>query len=314
MMCGELFMDIEKLIQDKLQYIYKDNSIVFDKSNFVGGLTNYNYVMNIKGKSYVIRQPGNLTDLMIDRKIEKVNNSIASELGLNTECVYFDEHSGLKISIYIENSNNMGQIDLSSATNLKIASSLMKKIHFSKKYFPNIFNWLEELKKYEQIVYDLNGVFFSDYTMYKKLLIDFIDTNVNDVTFVPCHNDTVPENFIIDSKGKGYLIDWEYSGMNDSAWDLAAFILESKLMKDSIQFLLLDYYGNIPTKSEILKIKSFMMAQDLLWTVWAMIRHYNGDDFLDYCNMRYERFKKNISKLIESIDYPIADMVKEREA
>ncbi|WP_330655596.1 choline kinase family protein [Alkaliphilus sp. B6464] len=307
----ELLMKIEEIVQKKLRIVFNDESIVFDKSRFTGGLTNYNYIMNIKGKEYVIRQPGGMTDQMIDRKIEKINNNIASELGLNSECIYFDEINGIKISAYIQNSKNIALSNPHCPANLRAVSSLMKKTHSSPKYFPNSFDFETELNKYEQIVKKLNGDFFFDYITLKKQLIDFLRENAKNVISVPCHNDTVPENFVIDNNGRIYLIDWEYSGMNDPSWDVAAYILESKLTEESIEYLILDYYGQLPTPEEVLKIKCFMLAQDLLWTVWALIRHYNGDDFLDYCYIRYERFRKNMKAITVSSEYSIADMVKD---
>lgn len=303
-------MNIDELIQEKLHLVFNDDSIIFDKSRFAGGLTNCNYIMNIKGTEYVVRKPGIMTDLMIDRKIEKINTQIASEIGLSSECIYFDESSGIKISVYIKNSKNIGQTDPCNPANLRTVSTLMKKIHFSSKYFSNFFDWEKELEKYERIVLDLNGVFFFDYSNLKKQLIDFMQKNIKKYNFVPCHNDTVPENFVVDDNEEAYLIDWEYSGMNDPSWDIAAYILESKLTEEAIQYLILDYYGQIPEFDEILKIKCYMIAQDLFWMVWGMIRHYSGDDFLDYCSFRYERFKKNLHMITLSQDYPIADMVK----
>ncbi|QEK11481.1 phosphotransferase [Crassaminicella thermophila] len=303
-------MKMEELVQKKLRLVFNDDNIVFDRSRSAGGLTNYNYIMNIKGIEYVVRQPGGMTNLMIDRKNEKVNNTIASELGLNSKCIYFDEITGIKISEYIKNSKNIAQTDPSSIKNLKAVSNLMKKTHTSKKIFCNCFDWKVELNKYEQIISNLRGGFFFDYAELKKQLIDFIKKNIKNTILVPCHNDTVPENFIIDNNGRIYLIDWEYSGMNDPSWDVASYILESKLNEEAILYLLLNYYGQFPSASEILKIKCYMLAQDLLWTVWAMIRHYSGDDFLDYCHFRYERFRKNIKEIILSQNYPIAEMVK----
>ncbi|WFD11766.1 phosphotransferase [Tepidibacter hydrothermalis] len=303
-------MKMEELVQKKLRLVFNDDSINFDRSRFTGGLTNYNYIMNINGIDYVIRQPGGMTDVMIDRKNEKVNNTIASELGLNSKCIYFDEISGIKISEYIENSNNIAQTNPCAITNIKAVSNLMKKTHTSQKSFHNVFDWQVELNKYEQIIRDLKGSFFFDYPELKKQLIDFSHKNIKNTILVPCHNDTVPENFIMDDNGRIYLIDWEYSGMNDPSWDVASYILESKLNEEAISYLLLDYYGQFPSASEILKIKCYMLAQDLLWMVWAMIRHYNGDDFLDYCCFRYERFQKNIKEIILSNSYPIAEMVK----
>ncbi|HWT74828.1 MAG TPA: phosphotransferase [Mobilitalea sp.] len=301
---------IEDIVQKKLRTVFNDKSIIFDKSRFAGGLTNYNYIMDIHGTEYVIREPGGMTSVMIDRKIEKINNNIAMELGLNSDCIYFDEYSGIKISKFIKNSKNIALTDPCNPSNLLAVSGLLKKLHSSAKSFPNIFHWQSELTKYEKIVKKQKGDFFFDYCELKTRLLDFVKINMVQTILVPCHNDTVPENFIIDDKGKAYLIDWEYSGMNDPSWDVAAYILESKLTQESIEALLMDYYDKLPEPEEILKIKCYMMAQDLLWTVWALIRHYNGDDFLDYCYFRYERFRKNIRTMADTSDYSIADMVK----
>lgn len=303
-------MKMEEIVQQKLCQFFKDDSIIFDKSRFAGGLTNYNYIMNIKGTEYVIRMPGGMTNQMIDRKIEKANNQIASELGVNSECIYFDEVSGIKISLYIQNSRNIALADPSNPENLKTVSGMMKQIHNSPNHFPNIFVWQDELKKYERIVKELNGDFFFDYADLKEKLLHFVDQNIKHTYSLPCHNDTVPENFIVSDAGVAYLIDWEYSGMNDPGWDVAAYILESKLSEESIERLLLDYYGQLPLAEEIVKIKSYMLIQDLLWTVWALIRHYNGEDFLDYCNLRYERFRKNVKEITVSSHYPLSEMVK----
>ena len=303
-------MKIEDLIQDKLRSIFNDDRIIYDKSRFAGGLTNYNYIMNIKGTEYIIRQPGGMTNQMIDRINEKVNNQIASELGMNSECVYFDEISGIKISTFIKDSKNIAVADPCSPESLRAVSTLLKKTHSSIKCFPNSFDWEHELAKYEEIVKELNGDFFYDYEDLKKDLLDFFDKNIEQTFTLPCHNDTVPENFIVNDKGEAYLIDWEYSGMNDPAWDVAAYILESKLTEESIRDFLLDYYGQLPSAAEGLKIKGFMLAQDLLWTVWALVRHYHGDDFLDYCYFRYERFRKNMKGINHLSEYTISGIVK----
>ncbi len=241
--------------------------------------------------------------------MERVNNNIASEFGVNSDCIYFDEDSGIKISTYIKNSRNMARADPGAPKNLEAVSRLMKKIHSIPKHFSNRFDWQTELDKYEQIIEQLHGDFFFDYPTLKDQLVNFVQKNIKNTIFVPCHNDTVPENFILDDNGRTYLIDWEYSGMNDPCWDVAAYILESKLSAEAIHYLIQDYFSQPLTPMEELKIKSFIMAQDLLWTAWALIRHYNGDDFLEYCCIRYERFRKNIRIMTKSPHCSIASMV-----
>ncbi|MBC2722113.1 choline kinase family protein [Desulfosporosinus sp.] len=302
-------MKMEDLVQETLRSAFKDESIVFDKSRFAGGLTNYNYLMNIKGIEYIIRQPGGMTEQIIDRKIERINNNIASEFGVNSDCIYFDEYTGIKISLTIKNSQNMAQANPCSPENLAAVSNIMRKIHSFPKHFPNRFDWQVELSKYELIIKQLHGSFFFDYTTLKEQLVTIVQQNIKSTILVPCHNDTVPENFIIDDTFKTYLVDWEYSGMNDPCWDVAAYILESKLFEEAIQHLVQHYFGRPLTPIEEFKIKGFMMAQDLLWTAWALIRHYNGDDFLEYCCFRYERLRKNIKLMTKSPHCTIASMV-----
>ena len=295
---GEGYMNIEELVQEKLRLVFQDDTLVFDKSRFAGGLTNYNYIMEIHGKQYVVRQPGNMTSEMIDRKIERVNNGIASEFGVNSTCVFFDDVSGIKISEYIENSLNVSSADPNSPRNIQSVASLLHIIHRSPKYFPNRFDWLRELKKYEILTRQVGGAFFFDYDMLKDQFLNYMREQLHPTPLVPCHNDTVPENFIVDNHGRTYLVDWEYSGMNDPAWDIAAYVVESRLTKDAIDCLLQSYYTKGLSDEVHRNIQIHIIAQDLLWTVWALLRHYSGDDFLDYCDMRYARFRANVNKLV----------------
>lgn len=62
--------------------------------------------------------------------------------------------------------------------------------------------------------------------------------------------------------------------------------------------LLKSYYTKGLSDEVHRNIQIHIIAQDLLWTVWALLRHYSGDDFLDYCDMRYARFRANVNKLV----------------
>lgn len=305
-------MNIEEKIQEKLQIVFNDDSIIYDKSKFAGGFTNFNYIMDINNKKYVIREPGEMTGEIVDRNTEKENQEIVFDLGLNCEVVYFDELTGIKISAYVENSKNLRQCDPSSPVNLKSVSTLLKKLHTSGKVFTNTFDFKDELKKYEDIVKDFKGDFVENYAILKKKVLDILEGNMKNPISLPCHNDPVPENFIVDgNSGRAYLIDWEYSGMNDPSWDIAGYILESKLSEKSIDYFISDYYSRPATDEEILKIKCSILKQDFLWTLWALIKYYNGEDFLQRCHMRYDRFVKNIKEFELSTDYPIFKMVEE---
>jgi Predicted choline kinase involved in LPS biosynthesis len=61
----------------------------------------------------------------------------------------------------------------------------------------------------------------------------------------PCHNDAVAENFIKAPEGTIYLIDWEYSGMNDPMADFAALFLESSFTPENQNYIISNYYDGI---------------------------------------------------------------------
>ncbi|MDH6364077.1 thiamine kinase-like enzyme [Enterococcus sp. PF1-24] len=300
---------IELTITQTLQKVFNDDSLVFDRSRFAGGLTNYNYLMTIQGKDYIVREPGVLTDQMIDRDIEEYNTKAIDSFGINSKCIYFDAKTGIKISEFVADSCNLAQAEPFSKDSLQQVAGLLKKIHTSTISFKNIFSWQDELAKYEEIIEEINGALFSDYYLLKEKTFNYFEDYIANVPLVPCHNDTVPENFLVSTNKDFYLIDWEYSGLNDPNFDLAAFIIETNLPPQAIDSFLQNYYGNQISEANIHTIKGYMVAQDLMWTVWALIRHYCGDNFLDYCDMRYERFRKNILALSEDPDFPIYKMV-----
>lgn len=301
--------EASKMITETLRSFFCDQTLTFDRSRFAGGLTNYNYVMTIHDNEYIVRQPGPLTDVMIDRKIEEFNTKIVAEFSINSECVFFDANTGIKISRFIPNSLNLAKAQPTSSKNLKAVSDLMKKVHTMPSTFKNIFSWKEELEKYEEVVKIVNGVFFFDYVSLKEKAFKFCEENIKNVELVPCHNDTVPENFLLGESDDYYLIDWEYSGLNDLNFDLAAFIVETRLNKEEIDELLHNYYGEEIPKNALQKIKAYILVQDLLWTVWAIVRHYSGENFADYCEMRYERFRRNVIELTIDKNFPLNKMV-----
>ena len=298
-------------IQEILREVFADPALVYDRSRFAGGMTNYNYIMEIHGALYVIREPGPKTEKFIDRVAEERNNQIASDQGINSECVYFDKEAGVKISRFIEQARTFTEINPASSGALRAAAALLNRIHTSSVPFLNTFEWETELTKYESIVRSMGCGFFLDYEQRRQQLSAFVRRHVSSLRSMPCHNDTVPENFLMNRRTKAsYLIDWEYSGMNDPAWDVAMYIAEAQLPEEAIREFFSYCYGSreIPAAEEM-KLKCFVMAQDLLWSVWALIRYYSGEDFLDYLYSRYSRFCRNLFELTRRTDYPLADMM-----
>ncbi|MGL5901993.1 MAG: phosphotransferase family protein, partial [Cetobacterium sp.] len=121
----------------------------------------------------------------------------------------------------------------------------------------------------------------------------------NGYEIVACHNDTVPENFIKNNFDEIYLIDWEYSGMNDPMWDLAAHFLESRFSNDDEEVFLENYFEKNIKKCDRLRIEIYKVLQDFLWSIWTILKEENGDDFGSYGLDRYNRGVEKMREIIK---------------
>ena len=105
------------------------------------------------------------------------------------------------------------------------------------------------------------------------------------------------ENFIKAEDGTIYLIDWEYSGMNDPMADFAALFIESEFSEDSQDYFLRKYYQDAIPPQVKERILCYEILWDTLWAQWTVIKEACGDDFGSYGLDRYTRAKENYKQL-----------------
>lgn len=288
-------------IKDKLVQILDVDESEIEDVVLAGGMTNKNYKVRISGKDYILRIPGNGTESMISRGNEKHNSKLANELDIDTHILYFDEVSGIKISELIEDAETINAQTAKREDTMEMTTSILRKLHNSELEFKNTFDVFKEIIKYEKLLKDVNGNNFEDYLYIRTKVMNLENTLENlgrDVK--PCHNDTVPENFIKGNNDKLYLIDWEYSGNNDPMWDLAAHIIECDFNIDEEELFLRKYFETNEVQEKYkTKILIYKICQDFLWSLWTNIKEAKGDDFGTYGIDRYNRAKENLNLLGE---------------
>lgn len=266
-----------------------------------GGMTNKNYKITLANNDeYVLRIPGNGTDEMINRSFEKVNSFEASKLGIDSPLIYFNEQSGVKISRLIRNAETLNPKTAKWEENMILTSGVLRKLHQSDITMPNVFHIYEQILQYETLVDKNHGKYFDGYEETRKHVMEIIDMfEKMNVPFTPCHNDTVPENFVKEGDERIYLIDWEYSGMNDPMWDLAAHSLECGFTEEEEELFLSHYFIDSKVTSEIkLRILMNKIFQDFLWSIWTIFKEAKGDDFGSYGIDRFKRSQQNIQLLL----------------
>ena len=265
----------------------------------IGGMTNKNYKVCISDKVYVLRIPGNGTGEMISREDEIKNAVYANKIGVDAELVYFNEETGVKISNFIENAQTLSPEAAKKQHNMKMVCNLLRTLHNSKEKMDNDFNIYEKIEKYESLYKKAYGLFNEDYYQVKDKVY-YLKNIMNelDVLYTPCHNDTIAENFIKSSENKMYLIDWEYAGMNDPMWDIAAHSLENNFTEDEEELFLKIYFEGKVEEKYKKRILINKIYQDFLWSIWANVKEAKGDDFGNYGLDRYNRAKKNLNIIL----------------
>ena len=91
-----------------------------------------------------------------------------------------------------------------------------------------------------------------------------------------------------------WIVDWEYSGMNDPMWDLGDLSVEGGFGPEQDAEMLAAYFGGAVPEDDRARMVIYKAMCDLLWTLWGLIQLANGnpaDDFRAYADGRFARCK-----------------------
>ena len=280
---------MEKIIKEKLTSLLLIDEDILSVEQ-LGGMTNQNYLVKTTSNQYIVKFFGKGTDKLIDRQNEKFNLELLKDLKLDVENYLFDIEAGIKVNQYIENAETLDSTIIK--TKFEKIAPILQTIHASGKELKGEFAPFEEIKKYESLIQ--GGISYPNYEDVRKSVLSLKnELEKIGIDKKSCHIDLVPENFIEAPDGHLYLIDWEYSSMNDPMWDLAALFLESEFTTDE-EDSFLSYYESEQTPVSREKIRIYKILQDIIWSLWTIYKEENGADFGDYGITRYNRAVKEL--------------------
>lgn len=281
---------MEKMIKEKISSLLSEEEEVLSVEQ-LGGMTNQNYLVKTTNKQYIVKFFGKGTEKLINRQDEKYNLELLKDLDLDVKNYLFDIEAGIKVNEYIESAITLDSTSIKTKFD-KIAP-ILQTIHSSGKELRGEFAPFEEIKKYESLIE--KKISYANYEAVREEVFS-LEKRLADlgVDRKSCHIDLVPENFIESPQGRLYLIDWEYSSMNDPMWDLAALFLESEFTSQEEEAFLSHYESDqTPVSRE--KIAIYKILQDAIWSLWTVYKEEQGADFGDYGVSRYQRAIKGLS-------------------
>ena len=281
---------MEKIIKEKISSLLSQEEEVLSVEQ-LGGMTNQNYLVKTTNKQYIVKFFGKGTEKLINRQDEKYNLELLKDLDLDVKNYLFDIEAGIKVNEYIESAITLDSTSIKTKFD-KIAP-ILQTIHASGKELRGEFAPFEEIKKYESLIEE--KIPYANYEAVREEVFS-LEKRLTDlgVDRKSCHIDLVPENFIESPQGRLYLIDWEYSSMNDPMWDLAALFLESEFTRQEEEDFL-SHYESEQTPVSREKIVIYKILQDAIWSLWTVYKEEQGADFGDYGVSRYQRAVKGLS-------------------
>lgn len=247
------------------------------------GLTNVSFSFEANGIAYVYRHPGGSAGNLTNRASELFAQTAAGEIGIDDSVIKMDL-SGWKVSYYVHNAKNCDFE--SSDTQLATAMEYLHKLH--KVVVPEgskvkIFDDVEEGKKLMEIASSTKGHLakeFGDLVSKVERLYPMVkeDARKQGHGLELCHNDVYEPNYLIDDKGKIFLIDWEYAGMNYGANDIASIICRYDWTEEQIERYLKFYVGHELSADEHRYYMAFVAITAFYWFCWGLYKGSVGDD------------------------------------
>jgi thiamine kinase-like enzyme len=258
----------------------------------LGGLTNRVYRVEAGGDVLVVRIPGEGTEAYIDREVEAVNARAAAAVGVTPEVLHVDPARGLMLTRHVEGRTMSPALfrDLPGAP--ARAAAAFRKLHRSGATFAFRFELFAMIEEYLKVLAELNATLPDGYhAAVAEAEAVRAALDAHPAALAPCHCDPLCENFL-DTGERMWIVDWEYSGMNDPLWDLGDLSVEGEFGEAQDEALLTAYFGGAPTAAQRGRVVAYKAMCDLLWTLWGLIQHANGnpaDDFWAYATNRFER-------------------------
>lgn len=267
------------IMADQVEELFNEG---YAKVEFMpGGLTNKNFhAWTESGKQLAVRLGGAGTSAYIDRPGEKNNAGEMGRLGIAPEIYYYNTENGAQITAYID-APTMHPEDFQTRDEvLNKAGELMRRYHDSGANFITSFDPIAAIEGYKVIMDENN--FDKRYEGWDRMsaVLDRITEayKKNPPRQVPCHNDTLAENFMLEGDTMR-MIDWEYSGMNDGYYDIACVCVENPLDDKCEETFLRAYCGGEPSDEARarLLINKFLVTTH--WSTWSLVQICSGKDF-----------------------------------
>ena len=274
-----LFIDsISKQITEKLCAELKvEPSSIKEVSVLDKGHSNITFKINVDGFQYVYRYPGYSGKYIVSRDRECFVNRAAKELKIDDALIYID-NTGHKISRFIPNAK---PLKFSDNVQLEKLVSCVRAIHSYpytqeelEKYGVDIVAWADGLlDRADKRRGNIKEV-FADIIRDVHELYEFLEKD--NFPKVMGHGNLNANNCLV-SKDEFCLVDWEFAGIFDPAFDYP-FHDDYLFYENEFDIFLKMYYQREPTCDERRHWYGYRAIENYFYLCWASLKESLNED------------------------------------
>jgi thiamine kinase-like enzyme len=257
-----------------------------------GGITNRNYLVTVEGHTdrYVVRLAGNDTHLLgISREVEHAATVAAAGVGVGPEVVAFIRPEGYLVTRFIEG-RAVPEPEMRRPEHLAEAADALRRIHDGPA-IPGLFVPFRIVQAYRALARSRGVAVPREYELAEAIARRIeLACLTAPVELRPCHNDLLNANFIHDGS-RMRIVDWEYAGMGDPAFDLGNFSSNHGLDADQDAALMAAYAGEVRA-ADLARVALMRVLSDFREAMWGVLQQAISTldvDFGEYAASHFDR-------------------------
>ncbi len=259
-----------------------------------GGLTNHNVRVATDDDGdpldLVVRCSSGDTGLLgIDRDAEHANTRAAAEAGVGAEVVEYRPDLGMLVITYLEGAT-LDDDAFADPAVLTRAADAVRRLHAGPA-FAGEFDMFARQAAYRRTVADRGFALPDTYDDHADAWDQVRRAlAVAPPARMPCNNDLLAANYIDDGE-RVWLIDYEYSGMNDPFFELGNTATECGFTEEQTDAWVEAYVGD-PTPADRARARLQRLCSEYGWSLWGFIQAGAATLDFDFHGWGMERFEK----------------------
>lgn len=269
--CGQAATDAERDVEAAILRVHAWRGHAPRYCPVGGGISNSNWRVRVPAGDYFVKIPGRGTEMFIDRAAAMDASRAAHALGVGPAVFDWLAADGIEIAEFVADRRPCTNVDFRDPAVCRSAVAALRRLHQAPPLMltKTVFDMIGE---HVAQVAQLGGWSPPDLP-WQLRQVDCARAAVTASGFdmVPCFNDPMPGNFLVDDAKGVMLIDYEYASNNDRCYDLGIWFGEMFFGPVQEAELTEAYFGRVTAQSAA-RIRVYKALADIKWATWSMVQ------------------------------------------